>query len=265
MANYPFVTVGGLIVAPDGEVLLVQSDKWHRLYSLPGGKVDEGETLEEALCREIWEETGLKVLQPRFVKVQESIFSPEFWQSQHFVMHDFIAHLDPSSSKEHVQLNHEAVYFYWVSPEKALTLPLQQECRVLMEWYLSHRASSVGFLGVHQHRVDCIVGIYPEERLREQPLIVDLKMKMDFSRCLLSAKMQDSIDYVLLAELCTQLAREKRYLLLETFASDLLDECLNRFKALWAWVRVQKPQAIPTAAYAYIELERYLGEAVCGR
>lgn len=70
--------------------------------------------------------------------------------------------------------------------------------------------------------------------------------------------MKNTIDYVLLAQLCTELAEQKEYLLLETFASDILDNCMRRFNAVWAWVQISKPSAIPTAAYAYVELERYL-------
>lgn len=39
---YPIVTVGGLIFAPDGEILLVRSHKWNAMYTLPGGKVELG-------------------------------------------------------------------------------------------------------------------------------------------------------------------------------------------------------------------------------
>src|SRR5262245_2895813 len=131
MFRRPLVTVGGLIVAPDGDILLVRSKKWHDLFSLPGGKVEWGESREQAFIREIYEETSLKITNVRFAIVQDCIFSPEFWRKGHFVMHDFIADLDPSCSKQQVKLNDEAYHFDWIAPQKALTLPLHRECRVL--------------------------------------------------------------------------------------------------------------------------------------
>ncbi len=134
----PIATVGGLIIAPDGDILLVNSKKWQNLFSLPGGKIKYGETREQALIREIWEETGLKVSNIRFAIVQDCIFSQEFWQKKHFVMNDFIADLHLSYSKQQVQLNDEAHAFIWVAPQQALHLALHKECRVLIEWYLIH-------------------------------------------------------------------------------------------------------------------------------
>ncbi|MFG3498723.1 NUDIX hydrolase [Streptomyces sp. NPDC047928] len=56
--------VGAVIAGPDGEVLLLHrpaDDYLGGLWELPSGGVDEGETLIEALRREVAEETGLTV------------------------------------------------------------------------------------------------------------------------------------------------------------------------------------------------------------
>ena len=117
-----------------------------------------------------------------------------------------------------------------------------------------------GVIGIHQLRIDCIVGIYPAERQQPQTLYVDVKIKMDFAPCLMSGKIADTVDYVMIAQLCTELAQRKNYHLLEAFASDILEECKNRYQACWVWVSIQKPSAIPSAAYAFVEMEYHKKE-----
>lgn len=55
--------VGAIVFDPDGRLLLVQ--RGHEpsagLWSLPGGRVEPGETDEQAVIREVAEETGLTV------------------------------------------------------------------------------------------------------------------------------------------------------------------------------------------------------------
>ena len=61
----PFVDVAaGLILRPDGALLLAQrpSDKpWAGWWELPGGKIESGETVLQALGRELKEELGIEV------------------------------------------------------------------------------------------------------------------------------------------------------------------------------------------------------------
>lgn len=59
--NYPMhiVAVGGLVLNDEGLVLLVKHPR--RGWEFPGGMVELGETLPEALIREIWEESGAHV------------------------------------------------------------------------------------------------------------------------------------------------------------------------------------------------------------
>ncbi|MCU5704384.1 NUDIX domain-containing protein [Bacillus wiedmannii] len=60
MGNVMQVRVTGILIE-DEEVLLVKQKVANRNWSLPGGRVENGETLEEAMIREMREETGLEV------------------------------------------------------------------------------------------------------------------------------------------------------------------------------------------------------------
>lgn len=59
--NYPvhIVSVGGLIENNEGKILLIKSPE--RGWEIPGGQVELGEGLTDALKREIKEETGIDI------------------------------------------------------------------------------------------------------------------------------------------------------------------------------------------------------------
>jgi len=55
------IRVTGLLIE-NGQILLVnQKVSPNRSWSLPGGRLEQGETLEEGIVRELFEETGLTV------------------------------------------------------------------------------------------------------------------------------------------------------------------------------------------------------------
>lgn len=59
--NYPvhIVAVGGLIENEEGKILMVKSPD--RGWEIPGGQVEAGETITDALKREVKEETGIDI------------------------------------------------------------------------------------------------------------------------------------------------------------------------------------------------------------
>ena len=90
--DHPIVGVGGIIFRGD-QVLLIKRGKEPGLgqWSIPGGVVRPGETLKEAVVREILEETHLKVEILSLVKVLERIFhDPDGRVAYHYVLADFL-------------------------------------------------------------------------------------------------------------------------------------------------------------------------------
>ena len=91
----PFVGVGAVIVQ-DGQVLLVRRGHapLQGAWSLPGGVVEAGETLEAALVREILEETGLEVQVGPIVEVLDRITRDVDGRVEyHFVLIDYLCHV----------------------------------------------------------------------------------------------------------------------------------------------------------------------------
>lgn len=138
--EYPLPTVGGIVVAPDGEILLVRSNKWHNLWTIPGGKIEMGEPTEQALIREVKEETNLDVFDVRFINTQDCIYSEEFYLPKHFIFHDFVCHIADNANKEDVILNEEAQEYVWVTPEQAATYSLTKQMRYLLNKYIAQHS-----------------------------------------------------------------------------------------------------------------------------
>jgi 8-oxo-dGTP diphosphatase len=88
----PLVGVGAIIFQ-GGHILMAQRGKqplqgW---WSLPGGALELGESLEDAVCREVLEETGLVVRPVKLFEVFERIIrddagAPEY----HYVLIDYV-------------------------------------------------------------------------------------------------------------------------------------------------------------------------------
>ncbi len=118
--QYPEPTVGALIFNDKNQLLIVKTHKWKGNYTIPGGHVEMGEYLEDALRREILEETGLNMVKAKYLCYQEFVFDDSFWEKRHFIFFDFVCRVEDGV----VQLNEEAQDYAWVDIDKIDDYPV---------------------------------------------------------------------------------------------------------------------------------------------
>jgi 8-oxo-dGTP diphosphatase len=91
----PIVGVGAVMIC-NGKILLEKrkSEPGRGKWSIPGGLVELGESLELAVIREVKEETGLDVEKPEHIDVVDNIIRDENGEIKyHFVMVDYFLKL----------------------------------------------------------------------------------------------------------------------------------------------------------------------------
>ena len=87
----PVVGVGGVLIR-DGRVLLIRRGKppLYGRWVVPGGTVELGESLEQALVREMREETGLEVVPLEILTVFDRIERDGDQVVYHYVIVDYL-------------------------------------------------------------------------------------------------------------------------------------------------------------------------------
>ncbi len=97
----PVLGVGALILN-GGSILLVERGKepLKGYWSLPGGAVETGESLETALMREVREETGMVVVVKRLVEVFERIIEDINGRAKyHYVLLDYLCEVTDGAER----------------------------------------------------------------------------------------------------------------------------------------------------------------------
>ncbi len=122
----PFVPVVVAYLLREGRVLVGRRKRDRMLgglWELPGGKVRSGESLEEALRREIREETGIREL--RNLSYRGSV--------HHAYTHLRVElHLFVAETSEDVSVVGEAEILRWVDPEELNRLPIPRGTRKVL-------------------------------------------------------------------------------------------------------------------------------------
>ena len=112
-------------------------------------------------------------------------------------------------------------------------------------------------------RIDCIVGVYPTERHKPQPLIVDAELYFDSRPAASGSGLGATIDYAKLFGELSFILQSCRFLLLEEAAQALCRYVLcaptqdaARAQVEAVTLRLTKPQALSSGAIPSLEVHR---------
>ena len=112
------------VIFRHGQLLVVRraNAPGRGLYSVPGGRVEHGETLHQAAMREVREETALSIDIVGFAGWREVLPDPAAGRAGHYLVISFAAHWRAGD----VALNEELDDFRWIMPEDVTVLRTTQ-------------------------------------------------------------------------------------------------------------------------------------------
>jgi FolB domain-containing protein len=102
----------------------------------------------------------------------------------------------------------------------------------------------------------CIIGDLPDERIREQRLMVDVELSLDLSTSANSDDLLDTVDYAELSNKIRKVLQDAKCRLIERAASLVCNVCLEEEKVAKAAVSICKAGCVPGLASAEVRMER---------
>ncbi|SHF85324.1 8-oxo-dGTP diphosphatase [Ornithinibacillus halophilus] len=130
--------VTNCIVIKDEHILLLKKPRrgW---YAMPGGKMEQGETIKDAAIREYWEETDLTLDNPKLAGVFTfSIFDKDELQKE-WMMFTFVS----ESYQGTLTKDCDEGELEWVPIDKINTLPMAEGDRKIFQHVLSSNKNEI--------------------------------------------------------------------------------------------------------------------------
>jgi ADP-ribose pyrophosphatase YjhB (NUDIX family) len=128
----PFAGVGAVLVR-NGDILLVKrgSDPGRGKWTVPGGLVELGETVEDAVIREVKEECNLDVEVHSLIDVVDNLIQDEKGGLQyHFIIVDYFVHIKGENTPH---AGSDILTMKWVPLAEARSMELTQVFREFLD------------------------------------------------------------------------------------------------------------------------------------
>lgn len=134
--KYPKVVVGAFIFNDHNELFLMKSPKWRDQYICPGGAVELGETLTDAVKREVKEETDMEIERIEFLAVVDGYDVNDGYgkDDNHLI---FLSYRTQARAADKIKLNEEGTKYKWRKVEDwSRDKNVQRHTKVIIDDYL---------------------------------------------------------------------------------------------------------------------------------
>jgi ADP-ribose pyrophosphatase YjhB (NUDIX family) len=137
----PRIAVRAILIDETGLIALLYMGK-PDFYTIPGGGVETGETLEDALNREVLEETGCRCkIEYELGFISENRALHDFTQTSYYYIVNVIGEKGvPQLSKSEIE---QETKVYWYTLKEALNIVLNQSPKSYQQKYIKYRDTVV--------------------------------------------------------------------------------------------------------------------------
>jgi len=109
---------------------------------------------------------------------------------------------------------------------------------------------------INNLKINTVIGTLPEERNKKQTLLINLELYLSLEKAGESDNLFDTVDYARLESEIVETAEKSKFLLLERFAREIADICLNKKLISHVKVEVAKPGALKHSDNVAVCIER---------
>ncbi len=99
-------------------------------------------------------------------------------------------------------------------------------------------------INIHNLRLRTLIGFNPEERQKQQDVVVNAEIRYVLSAGALRDEIDDALNYKVITKKIIGHIESGQFLLLEKLVGDVLDICLEPEPVRFAEVKIEKPHAL---------------------
>jgi dihydroneopterin aldolase len=101
------------------------------------------------------------------------------------------------------------------------------------------------WIKIRDFRIENVsIGVNPAEKLQRQPIIIDFSVRLNVAQAVAEDSIQHTVDYTMLCEHVSTLARSQHFELVETLGEILAQSLLRHFPINKVSIEVHKPRAL---------------------